>query len=139
MVPPHWNRLCSLSLGCKNFQLCQVKSPFSHAGIKDLFTDMDGSSGSHINPKPVLKACPAPTGVFTGRQDVLSKMHAYFSSDLGMRHIFVLYGLGGAGKSQIAYKFVDMWKRDCETNQCVMSIHSIGACHSYFTCPDFQI
>jgi hypothetical protein len=24
-----------------------------------------------------------------------------------MRHIFVLHGLGGAGKSQIAYKFIE--------------------------------
>ncbi|HXP49251.1 MAG TPA: tetratricopeptide repeat protein, partial [Bacteroidia bacterium] len=92
---------------------------------------MDGSAGPPANMKPVLKSCPAPTGVFTGRQDVLSQMHAYFSSNIGMRHVFVLYGLGGAGKSQIAYKFVDMCTRDTETKQCVMSFHSIGAFNSY--------
>jgi hypothetical protein len=94
-------------------------------------TCLDGSAGPPANMKPVLKSCPAPTGVFTGRQDVLSQMHAYFSSNIGMCHVFVLYGLGGAGKSQIAYKFVDMCTRDTETKRCVMSFHSIGAFNSY--------
>jgi hypothetical protein len=34
-------------------------------------------------------------------------MNEYFSKDLGKRHVFVLYGLGGAGKSQIAFKFIE--------------------------------
>ncbi|KAF8586125.1 TPR-like protein, partial [Ramaria rubella] len=55
-----------------------------------------------------IKACPPPVNIFTGRQDILNQMHGYFSNDIGKRHIFVLYGLGGAGKSQIAYKFVEI-------------------------------
>ena len=34
-------------------------------------------------------------------------MREYFFNDLGKQHIFVLYGLGGAGKSQIVFKFVN--------------------------------
>ena len=34
-------------------------------------------------------------------------MREYFFDDLGKQHVFVLYGLGGAGKSQIAFKFVN--------------------------------
>jgi len=34
-------------------------------------------------------------------------MREYFFRDLGMQYVFVLYGLGGAGKSQIAFKFVE--------------------------------
>ena len=34
-------------------------------------------------------------------------MRDYFFNDLGKQHVFVLYGLGGAGKSQIAFKFVN--------------------------------
>ena len=34
-------------------------------------------------------------------------MREYFFNDLGQQHVFVLYGLGGAGKSQIAFKFVN--------------------------------
>ncbi|KAJ7470020.1 P-loop containing nucleoside triphosphate hydrolase protein, partial [Mycena galericulata] len=34
-------------------------------------------------------------------------MHHYFDHDLGsLQHIFVLHGLGGSGKSQLAFKFV---------------------------------
>ena len=59
--------------------------------------------GRHSNPR----SCPPPTHVFTGRQDILTKMREYFFNDLGKQHVFVLYGLGGAGKSQIAFKFVN--------------------------------
>jgi hypothetical protein len=52
---------------------------------------------------------------FTGREDVLSQMRAYFSGNIGKRHVFVLYGLGGAGKSQITFKFVE----ECQvTSRC---------------------
>ena len=54
-----------------------------------------------------LRRCPPPTHVFTGRQDILTKMREYFFNDLGKQHVFVLYGLSGAGKSQIAFKFVN--------------------------------
>jgi Cdc6-like AAA superfamily ATPase len=51
-----------------------------------------------------------PSSVFTGREDILSQLDSYFSlegPDKEKQHIFVLYGLGGAGKTQIALKFVD--------------------------------
>jgi len=46
---------------------------------------------------------------FTGRKDILDKMRGYFDSDVGstFQRIFVLYGLGGAGKSQLAFKFIE--------------------------------
>src|SRR3984957_18633645 len=53
-----------------------------------------------------LRSCPPPTPVFTGREDILSQMHAYFSGNVGRCHIFVLHGLGGARKSQISFKYV---------------------------------
>ncbi|KAJ7245234.1 hypothetical protein C8J57DRAFT_1190944 [Mycena rebaudengoi] len=34
-------------------------------------------------------------------------MHAYFSHDIGRRHVGLLHGLGGAGKTQICLKFLD--------------------------------
>jgi len=44
-------------------------------------------------------------------------MHAYFSSDVGKRHVFVLHGLGGTGKSQIAFKFVEESQVDAEASR----------------------
>jgi len=44
-----------------------------------------------------------------GRNDILDKMRKYFDSDVNgaCQRIFVLYGLGGAGKSQLAFKFIE--------------------------------
>ncbi len=52
------------------------------------------------------KLCPLPVASFTGRKEILDKMHRYFDSDSKLQHVFVLYGLGGSGKSQIAFKFL---------------------------------
>ncbi|KAJ7434411.1 hypothetical protein FB451DRAFT_1379819 [Mycena latifolia] len=53
-----------------------------------------------------LKVCPPPSVRFTGREDILQQMTEYFNTSIGQRHIFLLHGLGGSGKSQIAFKFV---------------------------------
>lgn len=47
------------------------------------------------------------TALFTGRNDVstLLKMHCLPSSSPKQQHRFVLHGLGGSGKTQVALKF----------------------------------
>ncbi|KAJ7840619.1 P-loop containing nucleoside triphosphate hydrolase protein, partial [Mycena leptocephala] len=45
--------------------------------------------------------------IFRGRQAILDKIHEFFNHDIGKQHIYVLYGLGGAGKTQIALKFIN--------------------------------
>jgi len=52
------------------------------------------------------KLCPLPVASFTGRKEILDRMHRYFNSDGELQCVFVLYGLGGSGKSQIAFKFL---------------------------------
>src|ERR1700722_2048433 len=75
-----------------------------------------------------LRSCPPPTPVFTGRQDILSQMRASFSSDVGRRHVFVLHGLGGAGKSQIAFKFVE----ECQVaSRCAAYVRQIQILVTY--------
>ncbi|KAF8961379.1 hypothetical protein BDZ97DRAFT_1208591 [Flammula alnicola] len=70
-----------------------------------------------ISPRPPLavesiqhikerKLCPLPVRSFTGRKDILDKMRRYFDSDGKFQSVFVLYGLGGSGKSQLAFKFL---------------------------------
>ncbi|KAJ7278543.1 P-loop containing nucleoside triphosphate hydrolase protein [Mycena rebaudengoi] len=58
-------------------------------------------------PPPVTTVCPPPSRMFHGRRDILDKLHAYFSQDIGKRHVSLLHGLGGAGKTQICLKFLD--------------------------------
>ncbi|KAJ7716912.1 hypothetical protein DFH07DRAFT_947527 [Mycena maculata] len=54
-----------------------------------------------------INNCPLPSRIFHGRKMVLNKMHEYFAQDTGEQHIFLLYGLGGAGKTQIALKYIE--------------------------------
>ncbi|EIM79544.1 uncharacterized protein STEHIDRAFT_163582 [Stereum hirsutum FP-91666 SS1] len=54
-----------------------------------------------------IKRCPLPTPTFTGREDVVLQMDNCFFDGTNKRHLFVIHGLGGAGKSQIVYKFVE--------------------------------
>ncbi|KAF7333469.1 FabD/lysophospholipase-like protein [Mycena venus] len=61
---------------------------------------------------PILQAtektntCPPPSRIFQGREVILDKMHHFFTANKGNQHIYVLHGLGGVGKTQIALKFI---------------------------------
>ncbi|KAF8144885.1 hypothetical protein K438DRAFT_1945281 [Mycena galopus ATCC 62051] len=60
-----------------------------------------------VQASQVLNHCPPPSRNFQGRQQILKKMHQLFAEKTGKQRIYVLYGLGGAGKTQIALKFID--------------------------------
>jgi Cdc6-like AAA superfamily ATPase len=46
--------------------------------------------------------------MFTGRDEYLQSLRDYFSSNVeGKRKSFLLYGLGGIGKTQICLKFIE--------------------------------
>jgi hypothetical protein len=57
--------------------------------------------------------------VFTGRHDILTQMREYFSTNPGKRHVFVLHGLGGTGKSQISLKFIEECQIDTNPSRYV--------------------
>ncbi|KAJ7244014.1 hypothetical protein C8J57DRAFT_1725813 [Mycena rebaudengoi] len=57
-------------------------------------------------PPAATTVCPPPSRIFHGRRDILDKMHHYFGQDIGIRHVSLLHGLGGSGKTQIALKFL---------------------------------
>ncbi|KAF8177979.1 P-loop containing nucleoside triphosphate hydrolase protein [Mycena galopus ATCC 62051] len=60
-----------------------------------------------IQASQILNHCPPPSRNFQGRQRILKAMHQFFAENTGKQHIYMLYGLGGAGKTQIALKFID--------------------------------
>ncbi|KAJ7484031.1 hypothetical protein B0H11DRAFT_1862437 [Mycena galericulata] len=66
-------------------------------------------SAASINAPQLINTCPSPSRIFHGRQLILDMMHQFFSQDLGKQHIFLLHGLGGAGKTQIGLKFVEQF------------------------------
>ncbi|KAJ7631516.1 P-loop containing nucleoside triphosphate hydrolase protein [Mycena rosella] len=64
---------------------------------------------SNLSPIQVTQSitkCPPPSRIFHGRKIILDQMHQFFEQDLGNQHIFLLHGLGGAGKTQTALKFI---------------------------------
>ncbi|KAG9097415.1 hypothetical protein FRC06_007579 [Ceratobasidium sp. 370] len=60
-----------------------------------------------------IKICPIPSPVFTGRRRTVEQAKDCIARGDQERCIFVFYGLGGAGKTEIALKIVeetrDMW------------------------------
>ncbi|KAG8699887.1 hypothetical protein FRC08_005055, partial [Ceratobasidium sp. 394] len=60
-----------------------------------------------------MKQCPAPTPVFTGREDKIAQVAACISRGDMECCVFVVHGMGGVGKTQIALKAIErthaMW------------------------------
>jgi DNA replication protein DnaC len=61
-------------------------------------------------PKIEYKPMTPSSENFTGRSAYLAKLRAYFSAEPGeplRRKSFLLYGMGGIGKTQICLKFAE--------------------------------
>ncbi|KAJ7480568.1 hypothetical protein FB451DRAFT_1446408 [Mycena latifolia] len=80
-----------------NFQVHEI-----HATLRTIAPNL---SVAHATQS--INNCPPPSRIFHGRQAIREGMHQYFTQDTGKQHIYVLYGLGGSGKTQIALKFID--------------------------------
>ena len=107
LIPLQFTRLTSIDVNVAQtvVKVTQIGSDVAH-----IRTALDKASITPATIPTTLSSLPPPSIIFTGREDVLSKMKSYFSpstaSGLSQQHIFVLYGMGGAGKTQIALKFV---------------------------------
>jgi Cdc6-like AAA superfamily ATPase len=59
----------------------------------------------------VISFMPNPSTRFTGRTEVIAKLKRYFFSNtndtIHKRKFFLLYGMGGIGKTQICLKFIE--------------------------------
>ncbi|KAJ7850239.1 hypothetical protein B0H13DRAFT_2401391 [Mycena leptocephala] len=72
-----------------------------------LHSDLELSDITVVQAARQMNNCPPPSRMFQGRQTILDKMNQFFAQDIGKQHIYVLHGLGGAGKTQIALKFIN--------------------------------
>ncbi|KAG9086747.1 hypothetical protein FS749_003417 [Ceratobasidium sp. UAMH 11750] len=74
---------------------------------------IDGQIQLPIQQIAVVKQCPDPTPLFTGRNGMIELITNSILDGDKQRCVFVLHGLGGAGKTQVALKTVqitrDMW------------------------------
>ncbi|KAJ7752691.1 P-loop containing nucleoside triphosphate hydrolase protein [Mycena metata] len=75
--------------------------------VDEMHAIMTAPSFAVVKAVENINNCPPPSRIFQGRQAILDKMHQFFNTDSGNQHIYVLYGLGGAGKTQIALKFIE--------------------------------
>ena len=73
-------------------------------------TPVDTAPNPRRNTKP-----PGPSSMFTGRKEALKKLSEYFDESTASvacatQRVFVLFGMGGGGKTQIALKFVNEYR-----------------------------
>ncbi|KAJ7808107.1 hypothetical protein B0H14DRAFT_1521393 [Mycena olivaceomarginata] len=85
------------------------QGPTVHLHIKTKHFALNNlhAGSAAVQASPIVNHCPPPSRIFHGRRDILDKMHHSFTSNAGIQHIYVLHGLGGAGKTQIALKFIN--------------------------------
>ncbi|KAJ6523183.1 hypothetical protein B0H19DRAFT_652870 [Mycena capillaripes] len=70
--------------------------------INDVTCNSDAVTAARIATR-----CPPPSRIFHGRKAILVKMDEFFTINMGkQQNIYVLHGLGGTGKTQIAFKFI---------------------------------
>jgi hypothetical protein len=73
-------------------------------------------AASHVEPVSLPKQArtvlhpPRPTPIFTGRQDILAQLEACLLAGgcSEEQRRYILHGLGGCGKTQIALTFIDL-------------------------------
>ncbi|KAJ7711427.1 hypothetical protein B0H16DRAFT_599700 [Mycena metata] len=76
--------------------------------VDEMHTIITALSFAVVKAVQRINNCPPPSRIFQGRQAILDKMHQFFETDSGkQQHIYVLHGLGGVGKTQIALKFIE--------------------------------
>ena len=67
--------------------------------------------GNRTTSDGLIPLMPNPSTRFTGRADVIAKLKRHFfpntNDAVHKRKFFLLYGMGGIGKTQICLKFVE--------------------------------
>jgi Holliday junction resolvasome RuvABC ATP-dependent DNA helicase subunit len=75
----------------------------------DNMTPSDVVPGT-VSDGVILLMPPNPSNRFTGRTEVIAKLKRHFSNtnnSAQKRKYFLLYGMGGIGKTQISLKFAE--------------------------------
>ena len=69
------------------------------------------SAGNRTTSDAAIPVKPNSSIRFTGRTDVLAKLKEHFTAEsidnVRRRKFFLLYGMGGIGKTQICLRFVE--------------------------------
>ncbi|KAJ7763489.1 P-loop containing nucleoside triphosphate hydrolase protein [Mycena metata] len=97
----------------KRIQELILNINITEAGANSRAKKIEATLHAMISPNPLAvqvplntNNCPPATRIFQGREKILVKMKEFLESNTTQQHIYVLHGLGGAGKTQIALKFI---------------------------------
>ena len=67
--------------------------------------------GNRMTSDAVIPLMPNPSNRFTGRTEAIARLRKHFFTNTNdsaqKRKFFLLYGMGGIGKTQICLKFVE--------------------------------
>lgn len=72
-------------------------------GLNTAIVGEQNQSTVHSRPQPI------PSPIFTGREKILERLNSFFSSrspGSSPRREYLLHGMGGVGKTQIALQFI---------------------------------
>ena len=77
----------------------------------DLLQIIHNNCNNRTTSDGAIPLMPNPSTRFTGRTEVIAKLKSHFFFDTNdavqKRKLFLLYGMGGIGKTQICLKFVE--------------------------------
>ena len=77
----------------------------------DLLQIIHNNYNNRTTSEGVIPLMPNPSTRFTGCTEVIAKLMSHFFIDTNdavqKRKLFLLYGMGGIGKTQICLKFVE--------------------------------
>ncbi|KAJ7099177.1 FabD lysophospholipase-like protein [Mycena epipterygia] len=103
LEPKDWNKLPEVSAHTDSYlRMGDAKLKLTEV-VRIILISPIPESVSVLKP---INNCAPPSRIFQGRQTILHQMHIAFTQTVGKQVIFVLHGLGGAGKTQIALKFI---------------------------------
>ncbi|KAJ7018261.1 hypothetical protein C8F04DRAFT_1328470 [Mycena alexandri] len=91
---------------CSKLQATLLVNVDTNLKVDEIYAAVTAPGFTVVTAVESINNCPPPSRNFQGRQTILEKMHQFFGTGSGKQLIYVLHGLGGAGKTQIALKFI---------------------------------
>ncbi|KIK05813.1 hypothetical protein K443DRAFT_90567 [Laccaria amethystina LaAM-08-1] len=83
----------------------------NNAFIEAQTVNIHNKYGNRMSSDGVIPLMPNPSTRFTGRAEDIAKLKRHFFTNTNdadqKRKFFLLYGMGGIGKTQICLKFVE--------------------------------
>ncbi|CAE6475491.1 unnamed protein product [Rhizoctonia solani] len=119
MEASEWERLSEIAAHTRSYlgqaetksKLDELVETISQRAAVLEAAQIDGHVVLVSEPMPgSIRSCPPSSIRFTGRETCTKQVREYLTHRSQGRFIFVLYGLGGAGKTQIALKCVEEMK-----------------------------